>query len=102
MMHHTTASCASTPVTVHNPELVDVLIKVQEGEVKLSEESTEISRSATKGQEKNKRGPGRGGISKRSVAAYDNILLAPSDAEDVACKLVEAQNISKNDLLPIS
>ena len=102
MMHHTTASCASTLVTMHNPKLIDILIKVQEGEVKLSEESTEISRSATKGQEKNKQGPGRGGISKHSVAVYDNILLTPSNAEDVACKLVEAQNISKNDLLPIS
>ena len=83
------------PVPVRNPELVDVLIKVQEGEVKLSEESTEVSRPATKGQEKKKRGPGRGGISKRGVAAYDNILLALSDAEDVARKLVEAQNVSK-------
>lgn len=83
------------PVPVRNPELVDVLIKVQEGEVKLREESTEIPRPTTKGQDKKKRGPGRGGISKRGVAAYDNILLALSDAEDVARKLVEAQKVSK-------
>jgi len=87
------------PVPVRNPELVDVLIKVQEGEVKLREESTEVSRPAAKGQERKKRGPGRGGISKRGVAAYDNILLALSDAEDVARKLVEAQNVSQ---IPLS
>jgi signal recognition particle subunit SRP68 len=96
------ASCMSALVTVCNPKLVNVLIKVQEGEVKLSEESTEISRSTMKGQEKNKQEPGRGGISKCSVVAYDNILLASSNVEDIMCKLFEAQNISKNDLLLIS
>ena len=83
-------------VPVRNPELVDVLIKVQEGEVKLREESTEISEPArtTTGQEKKKRRPAKGGVSKRGVAAYDNVLLALSDAEEVARKLVEAQNVS--------
>jgi signal recognition particle subunit SRP68 len=83
------------PVPVRNPELVDVLIKVQEAEVKLGEESTESSlKPAPTGQEKKKRRPAKGGSSKRGVAAYDNILLALSDAEDVARKLVEAQNVS--------
>jgi hypothetical protein len=85
------------PVPVRNPELVDVLIKVQEGEVKLREESTGISGSpqTQTGQEKKRRRPAKGGTSKRGVAAYDNILLALSDAENVARKLVEAQNVSK-------
>ena len=82
------------PVPVRNPELVDVLVKVQEGEVKLREESTEVSISPQANQEKKKRRPAKGGKSKRGVAAYDNILLALSDAEDVARKLVEAQNVS--------
>ncbi|KAI0286735.1 hypothetical protein BGY98DRAFT_1086767 [Russula aff. rugulosa BPL654] len=68
------------PVPVRNPELVDVLVKVQEGEVKLREESIEEEAKA-----------GQRGKSKRGVAAYDNILLALSDAEDVARKLAEAQ-----------
>jgi signal recognition particle subunit SRP68 len=83
------------PVPVRNPELVDVLVKVQEGEVKLREESIEVSRPTRTDQEKKKRRPAEGGKSKRGVAAYDNILLALSDAEDVARKLAEAQkNVS--------
>jgi len=82
------------PVPVRNPELVDVLVKVQEGEVKLREESVEVSRPAQTDQERKKRKPAKGQKSKRGVAAYDNILLALSDAEDVARKLVEAQNAS--------
>jgi signal recognition particle subunit SRP68 len=85
------------PVPVRNPELVDVLVKVQEGEVKLREESIEVSRPTRTrtDQEKKKRRPAVGGKSKRGVAAYDNVLLALSDAEDVARKLAEAQkNVS--------
>lgn len=80
-------------VPVRNPELVDVLVKVEEGEIKLREESTEVSKLPQADQEKKKRKPSKGGKSKRGVAAYDNILLALSDAEDVARKLVEAQNV---------
>lgn len=79
------------PVPVRNPELVDVLVKVQEGEVKLKEESIEVSRPAQTDQERKKRRSAKGGKSKRGVAAYDNILLALSDAEDVARRLAEAQ-----------
>ena len=83
------------PVPVRNPELVDVLVKVQEGEVKLREESIEVSMPTQTDQERKKRRPAKGGKSKRGVAAYDNILLALSDAEDVARKLAEAQkNVS--------
>ncbi|KAH9075767.1 hypothetical protein EDB83DRAFT_2504800 [Lactarius deliciosus] len=81
-------------VPVRNPELVDVLVKVEEGETKLREESTEVSKPPQADQEKKRRKPSKGGKSKRGVAAYDNILLALSDAEEVARKLVEAQNAS--------
>jgi signal recognition particle subunit SRP68 len=80
-------------VPVRNPELVDVLVKVEEGEIKLREESTEASKLPRTEQDKKRRKPAKGGKSKRGVAAYDNILLALSDAEDVARKLVEAQNV---------
>ena len=80
-------------VPVRNPELVDVLVKVEEGEIKLREESTEVSKHPRADQDKKRRKPAKGGKSKRGVAAYDNILLALSDAEDVARKLVEAQNV---------
>jgi signal recognition particle subunit SRP68 len=84
------------PVPVRNPELVDVLVKVQEGEIKLREESVQVSTPPQTDQEKQKkRKPAKGGKSKRGVAAYDNILLALSDAEDVARKLVEAQKVSQ-------
>lgn len=81
-------------VPVRNPELVDVLVKVEEGETKLREESTAVSKPPQADQEKKRRKPSKGGKSKRGVAAYDNILLALSDAEEVARKLVEAQNAS--------
>ncbi|KAI0307536.1 hypothetical protein B0F90DRAFT_1914477 [Multifurca ochricompacta] len=82
------------PIPVRNPELVDVLVKVQEGEVRLREGGVEVSKPAQTEQEKKKRKPAKGGKAKRGVAAYDSILLALSDAEDVARKLVEAQNAS--------
>ncbi|KAF5377265.1 hypothetical protein D9615_006422 [Tricholomella constricta] len=67
------------PVPVRNPELVDVLLKVQEAEARLEGDK--------KGEKKETR-------SKKGVAAYDAILLALSDAEEVARKLVEAQQLS--------
>ncbi|KZV74790.1 hypothetical protein PENSPDRAFT_625536 [Peniophora sp. CONT] len=81
------------PVPIRNPELVDVLIKVQEGELKLKRETAELTDDAQSGK-KGKGKKGKGSRSKRSVAAYDNILLALSDAEQVARKLVEAQQLS--------
>ncbi|KAI0040503.1 hypothetical protein FA95DRAFT_1566349 [Auriscalpium vulgare] len=81
------------PVPVRNPELVDVLLKVQEGEAKLKHESAEASQPKT-GEQKKKGKAVKGSKSKRGVAAYDNILLALSDAEEVARKLVEAQQLS--------
>ncbi|KAK7064783.1 signal recognition particle subunit SRP68 [Favolaschia claudopus] len=66
------------PVPVRNPELVDVLLKVQEAEQRL--EGFQQSTS--------------GSSSKKGVAAYDAILLALSDAEDVARKLVETQQLT--------
>ncbi|KAJ6519230.1 hypothetical protein C8R45DRAFT_15527 [Mycena sanguinolenta] len=66
------------PVPVRNPELVDVLLKVQEAEHRL-DGFQQGSSSST---------------SKKGVAAYDAILLALSDAEEVARKLTEAQQLS--------
>ncbi|KAF7319739.1 Signal recognition particle subunit SRP68 [Mycena kentingensis (nom. inval.)] len=63
------------PVPVRNPELVDVLLRVQDAEQRLSE-----GKSAS--------------ASKKSVKAYDAILSSLSDAEEVARKLVEAQQLS--------
>ncbi|KAF7306397.1 Signal recognition particle subunit SRP68 [Mycena indigotica] len=63
------------PVPVRNPELVDVLLRVQDAEQRLQKGS------AT-------------GTSKKGVKAYDAILSALSDAEEVARKLVEAQQLN--------
>ncbi|KAI0706202.1 hypothetical protein BC835DRAFT_1302556 [Cytidiella melzeri] len=81
------------PVPVRNPELVDVLLKVQEAEEKLSDSAREKEIGETSGDEGKKKFS-KGVTSKRGVAAYDAILLALSDAEAVARKLVEAQQLS--------
>jgi signal recognition particle subunit SRP68 len=70
------------PVPVRNPELVDVLLKVQEAEKKLGGQSSDIK-------------PG----SKKAVAAFDAILLALSDAEEVGRRLTEVQQVDSLDLL---
>lgn len=72
------------PVPIRNPELVDVLLKVQDAQGRL----TEAEDSAGE----NKRA-GKGARSKRGVASYDAILLALSEAEEVARKLMESQKV---------
>ncbi|KAF7986189.1 hypothetical protein HWV62_38600 [Athelia sp. TMB] len=72
------------PVPVRNPELVDVLLKVQDAKARLG----------VADEDKGGKKEGKTSISKKGVAAYDAILLALSDAEEVARKLVEAQQLS--------
>ncbi|EKM60486.1 uncharacterized protein PHACADRAFT_246467 [Phanerochaete carnosa HHB-10118-sp] len=81
-------------VPIRNPELVDVLLKVQEAEEKLHtvSEGKPVEPLEDTGKKKSK--VGRSHKSKQDVAAYDAILLALSDAEGVARKLVEAQQVS--------
>jgi signal recognition particle subunit SRP68 len=68
------------PVPVRNPELVDALLKVQRAQRKLKAGTDEKGKaSVTSG--------------KKGVAAYDAILLALSDAEEIAKKLAEAQKV---------
>ncbi|EAU93341.1 hypothetical protein CC1G_08654 [Coprinopsis cinerea okayama7 len=66
------------PVPIRNPELVDVLLKVQDAKQRLSEAQASAHHAK----------------SKKGVAAYDAILLALSDAEELSRKLSEAQQIS--------
>lgn len=77
------------PVPIRNPELVDVLLKVQEAEDKLVGQTTGDSAADGNRLTREKQ-------SKKGVAAYDAILSALSDAEDVARKLVEAQQVSSS------
>ncbi|KAK7059235.1 signal recognition particle subunit srp68 [Paramarasmius palmivorus] len=70
------------PIPVRNPELVDVLLKVQQAEKKLKAQQ---GSSDGRGVQSSAAG------SKKGVAAYDAILLALSDAEEAARKLSEAQ-----------
>lgn len=86
------------PVPIRNPELVDVLLKVQDAEAKLGGVSDKaVSSGADEGKNNAKQGKASG--SKKGVAAYDAILLALSDAEDVARKLVEAQQVHPFELI---
>ncbi|GBE78690.1 hypothetical protein SCP_0115810 [Sparassis crispa] len=87
----------SEPVPVRNPELVDVLLKVQEAERRLTEaeKSEEKAAEQVPAERSKKKGKvGKGTRSKRGVAAYDAVLLALSDAEEVARRLVEVQQLS--------
>ena len=77
------------PVPVRNPELVDVLLKVQEAEGKIAVRDT-VDKGVADDKGKKK---GKGLGSKKGVAAYDAVLHALSDAEDVARKLLEAQQV---------
>lgn len=85
------------PVPVRNPELVDVFLRVQEAEKRLKEagklEQQRTEQEAVEGSKKRGRA-GKGTRSKRGVAAYDAILSTLSDAEEVARKLVEAQQLT--------
>lgn len=74
------------PVPVRNPELVDVLLKVQEAMRKLkTDASNEDTRSKTK--------DGKGKTARGRMAKYDGVLQSLSDAVDQARKLVEAQQV---------
>ncbi|OCH84768.1 hypothetical protein OBBRIDRAFT_798811 [Obba rivulosa] len=88
------------PVPVRNPELVDVLLRVQDAEQKLkeAEKPEKVSAEAAPEGPKKKGTVSRGTRSKRGVAAYDAILLALSEAEDVARKLVEAEQLNRSSL----
>ena len=72
------------PVPIRNPELVDALLKVQEAESKLA--ATKKSSGGDKAQSGSN-------TTKRSVGAYDTVLSALSDCEEVARKQVETQQV---------
>ena len=83
------------PVPIRNPELVDVLLEVQKAEdllksdydasqVFLKEDEKLLKQEKKKHDNKSRKG----------VAAFDAILAALSDAEEVARKLSEAQKVS--------
>ena len=73
------------PIPVRHPELVDVLLKVQEAEKPLRDPSS--SKGATEKGAKTQK-------SRKGVAAFDAVLAALSDAEEVARKLIESQRVS--------
>lgn len=81
------------PVPLRNPELVDVLLKVQEAEDRLKENASGKATASIEVPDIKKSKLSKGARSKRGVAAYDSILLCLSDAEGVARKLVEVQQV---------
>lgn len=72
------------PVPIRNPELVDALLKVQEAEARLA--ATKKSPGGDKGQSGSN-------TTKRGVGAYDAVLSALSDSEEVARKQAETQQV---------
>lgn len=75
------------PVPVRNPELVDALLKVQETEARLA-----TVKKAFDGD----RIQSGTNITKRSVGAYDAVLSALSDSEEVARKQAEIQQVGSS------
>ncbi|KAI5119790.1 hypothetical protein M0805_006588 [Coniferiporia weirii] len=77
-------------VPVRNPELVDVLLAVQNAETQLQtgDETSKLEAQAHASSEKREKRQNR---SRKGVAAFDAILAVLSDAEGVARKLIEAQ-----------
>lgn len=68
------------PVPVRNPELVDALLKVQDAEARLGRGGEDGKRQIL-------------ASSRKGIAAYDAILLALSDAEEVSRKLTESKQV---------
>ena len=75
------------PIPVRNPEFVNVLLRVQEAEAKIAAPREAGEDIGTGDNRKQKKRLG----SKKGVAAYDAILSALSDAEEVSKKLMEAK-----------
>ena len=79
------------PVPIRNPELVDVFLKVQDATAQLkgggSTQKTSVSENAEKGKKHHHKSRGK-------IAAFDAVLQALSDAEDLARRLLEAQQVS--------
>ncbi|KAF9652058.1 hypothetical protein BDM02DRAFT_3184041 [Thelephora ganbajun] len=78
------------PVPIRNPELVDALLRVQEAEARLA--ATKKSSGGDKAQSGSN-------TTKRSVGAYDAVLSALSDSEEVARKRTETQQLSESTTL---
>ncbi|KAF8168357.1 hypothetical protein B0H34DRAFT_685178 [Crassisporium funariophilum] len=74
------------PVPVRYPELVDVLLKVEEAENALADVQKDTRRPAGANSKRSKLG----------VTAYDAVLSALSDAEEVARRLEGMQETSAN------
>ncbi|GJJ13873.1 hypothetical protein Clacol_008130 [Clathrus columnatus] len=75
------------PIPVRNPEMVDVLLKVQDSLHKLKTDTSSegLDLKTTEGKGKAARG---------RLTKYDGVLLSLSDAVDESRKLVEAQQTS--------
>ncbi|KAL5534724.1 hypothetical protein ACEPAG_1188 [Sanghuangporus baumii] len=78
------------PIPVRNPELVGVLLRVQDAEGMLKAKASTDEKQDTKAEAK-QQGKKRNHKTRKGVAAFDAILAALSDAEEVARKLAEAQ-----------
>ncbi|KAL5495759.1 SRP68 [Sanghuangporus weigelae] len=78
------------PIPVRNPELVGVLLRVQDAEGLLKAKATTDEKEDADVEAK-QQGKKRHHKTRKGVAAFDAILAALSDAEEVARKLAEAQ-----------
>lgn len=79
------------PIPVRNPELVDALLRVQKAQEQMRSTEDGLVKEAV--QPANSKEGKRHHKSRKGVAAFDAILAALSEAEEVARKLVETQQV---------
>jgi signal recognition particle subunit SRP68 len=89
------------PVPIRNPELVDAFIKVQDAEDAMAEGKHACKQPKQAGTQtavppsgKETRTSAASKITRGRVAAFDDVLLALADAQQVAQKLVESKEVT--------
>jgi signal recognition particle subunit SRP68 len=83
------------PVPIRNPELVDIFLRVQDATAQLkggSAPKPPVSDETKKGKKHHHKSRGK-------IAAFDAVLQTLSDAEDLARRLLESQQVSAAVLL---
>lgn len=83
------------PVPIRNPELVDVFLKVQTAEDALNPSASDVRVEPVASGEKSKKVKKAPKTGRSKIASYDEVLLALTDAEDVARKLAESQEVCR-------
>lgn len=88
------------PVPIRNPELVDAFLKVQNAEDAMLSGAGSKRKGKTGGDAAPAKvnAPQPPKTMRSKIAAFDGVLLALTDAEQVAQKLVESKDVSRQSI----